>query len=104
MTTTTGPATVALDGQFSLSLGAARFLDPDTSSPRLLVFLRPLDLFSLWVSALIAIGLSVTGGITLGRAAIGAAAVSVVNVLPRLPGALSRCKALPEPGPDSRRR
>ena len=81
----------SLDGMFRLTLGVGRFLDPDTTSPLLVVFAGPLDLFSLWVTALVAIGLSVAGGITLSRAAIGAAVVwFVVNVLPRLYGALTQ--------------
>jgi hypothetical protein len=80
----------SLDGQFRLTLGPGRFLDPDTTSPLLLVFLGPLDLFSLWVSALAAIGLAAAGGIPLARAVIGGAAVWFAIVLPRLPGVLSQ--------------
>jgi Yip1 domain len=80
----------SLDGQFRLTFGPGRFLDPDTTSALLLAFVGPLDPFSLWVAALVAIGLSVTGGITLSRAAIGAAFVWFVSVLPRVPGAISQ--------------
>jgi hypothetical protein len=80
----------SLDGQFRLTLGPGRFLDPDTTSAVLLVFLGPLDLFTLWVTALVAIGFAATTGISLSRASIGAAFVWLVTVLPRLPGALSQ--------------
>jgi hypothetical protein len=70
--------------------GVGRFLDPETTSPMLLVFAGPLDVFSLWMTVLVAIGFAVTGGIPRSRAAIGAAVVWLVAALPRLPGALSQ--------------
>ena len=54
-----------LDGRFRLSLGPGRFLDPDTASPLLLAFVGRLDVFTLWITVLIAIGLAVTGRIPL---------------------------------------
>jgi hypothetical protein len=80
----------SLDGITRLSVGPARFLDPDTTSPMLLAWLGPLDLFTLWVTALLAIGLSVTGGISRRRAAVAAAMVWVASAVPRVLGALSR--------------
>jgi len=71
-----------LDGRFRLSLGPGRFLDPDTVSPLLLAFVGRLDLLTLWITVLIAIGLSVTGRIPLGRAAIAAALVWLIGGLP----------------------
>lgn len=67
--------TSGLDGRYRLQLGPARFLDPDTTSSLLLALLGRLDLFTLWVTVLLAIGLSVTGKISRGQAAIGAAIV-----------------------------
>lgn len=71
-----------LDGRFRLSLGPGRFLDPDTASPLLLAVVGRLDLFTLWVSALVAIGVCVTGRVTFGRAAMAAALVWLVGALP----------------------
>lgn len=71
-----------LDGRFRLSLGPGRFLDPDTASPLLLALVGRLDIFTLWITVLIAIGLSVTGRIPLGRAAIAAALVWFIGGLP----------------------
>lgn len=71
-----------LDGRFRLSLGPGRFLDPDTVSPMLLAFVGRLDLFTVWITVLIAIGLSVTGRIPLGRSAIAAALVWLIGGLP----------------------
>ena len=71
-----------LDGRFRLTLGPGRFLDPDTSSPLLLAFVGRMDLFTLWITVLVAIGLSITGRIPLGRAAIAAALVWLIGGLP----------------------
>jgi hypothetical protein len=77
-----------LNGRFRVSLGPGRFLDPDAVSPLLLAVVGRLDVFTLWVTALIAIGLCVTGRIPLGRAAIAAALVWVLGALPLIFGAL----------------
>lgn len=80
------PAT--LTGRFRLSLGLGRFLDPDSASPVLLALLGRVDLFTIWVTVLLAIGLSVTGRIPRSRAALAAALVWVLGALPQLMGAL----------------
>jgi hypothetical protein len=77
-----------LDSRYSLTLGLGRFLDPDTASPMLLALVGRIDVFTIWVTVLIAIGLAVTGKISRGRAAIGAAIVWLVGALPTIAGAL----------------
>ena len=77
-----------LDGRFRLSLGAGRFLDPDTVSPLLLAIVGRVDIITLWITLLVAIGLSVTGRIPLRRAAIAAAIVWLVGGLPLIIPAL----------------
>jgi hypothetical protein len=77
-----------LDHRYSLSLGPGRFLDPDTSSPLLIAIVGRLDVFTLWVTVLLAIGLAVTGKISRGKAAIAAAVVWVVGALPTIAAAL----------------
>jgi hypothetical protein len=77
-----------LDGRFRVSLGIGRFLDPDTVSPLLLAIVGRVDLITLWITALVAIGLSVTGRIPLGKAAIAAAIVWLVGGLPLIIPAL----------------
>ena len=47
----------ALDGRFRLSLGIGRFLDPDTVSPLLLAIVGRVDLITIWITVLVAIGL-----------------------------------------------
>lgn len=61
-----------LTGAMSLTLSPARFYDPATTSPYLLAILSRFDLFVIWATVLLAIGLAVTGRISKGRAAIAA--------------------------------
>ena len=71
-----------LDGHFRLSLGVGRFLDPDTVSPLLLALVGRIDVFTIWVTVLLAIGLSVTGGITRARAFMAAPLIWALGALP----------------------
>lgn len=71
----------SLDGRYRMSIGPARFLDPDTASPVLLAVLGRFDLFVLWVTVLLAIGLAVTGKISRAKAAFAAAIVWVLGGL-----------------------
>ncbi|MEP6573529.1 MAG: YIP1 family protein [Gemmatimonadota bacterium] len=77
-----------LNGRFSVSLGVGRFLNPDTANPLALAILGRVDVFTIWVTVLLAIGLSVTGRIPRSRAAIAAALIWVIGALPSIPGAL----------------
>ena len=77
-----------LNGRFKLSLGVGRFLDPDTASPVALAMLGRIDLFTIWVTVLLAIGLAVVGRIPRSKAAIAAVIVWFLGSLPQLMGAL----------------
>ncbi len=77
-----------LNSRYSLTLGLGRFFDPDTTSPILLGLIGRIDLFTIWITVLIAIGLAVTGKISRGKAAIAAAIAWLVGALPTLAGAL----------------
>ncbi len=77
-----------LNGRFRLSLGIGRFLDPDTASPLLLAIVGRMDLITIWITVLIAIGLCVTGRIPLRKAAIAAAIVWLIGGLPLILPAL----------------
>ena len=74
----------SFNGRWRVSLGVGRFLDPDTTSPALLSLLGRLDVFTIWVTVLLAIGLAVTGKIPRSRAAIAAAIVWVLGAVPLL--------------------
>jgi hypothetical protein len=65
--------------------GVGHFLNPDTTSPLLIALLSRLDVFTIWVTVLLAIGLHVTGSVPKARAY---AAGAIVWVLGALPGVL----------------
>ncbi len=77
-----------LNGRFKLSLGVGRFLDPDTASPVMLALLGRIDVFTIWVTVLLVIGLSVTGRIPRARAAVAGVLMWIVGAIPQLLGAL----------------
>lgn len=68
----------------SISISAGRFLDPDKANPLLLQLLTRIDLFTIWVTVLLAIGLYVTGRVTKGRAVVFGILIWVVGSLPAL--------------------
>ncbi|MDB4882300.1 MAG: Yip1 protein [Gemmatimonadetes bacterium] len=72
----------SMNGRYRISLGVGRFLDPDTTSPLLLAIVGRLDVFTIWITVLLAIGLAVTGRIPRGKAAIAAALVWLIGALP----------------------
>jgi hypothetical protein len=78
----------SLTSHFALQLGPARFLDYDSASPVVMAILGRCDLITLWSTALLAVGLSVTGRIPLARAAIAAGAVWLAGYILPLWGAL----------------
>lgn len=71
-----------------LSFSPARFVDPATTSPVVLQLLNRLDLFTIWVTVLLAIGLYVTGRVTKQKAVIGGVLFWLVGTIPALLGAL----------------
>jgi hypothetical protein len=77
-----------LNGQYRVTLSPARFLDPDTASPVLVALLGRIDLFTIWVTVLLAIGLAVVARIPRSRAAIAALVVWIIGSLPVVLGAL----------------
>ena len=64
-----------ITSRYSVSLSAARFLDPATTDSLLLKLAGQVDLFAIWTAVLLAIGLSVVGRVPLARAAIVAAVI-----------------------------
>jgi hypothetical protein len=73
-----------LNGPFRVSLGLGRFFDPDVASPLLLAVLGRVNLFTLWVTVLLAIGLAVTGKIPRARAMLAAAIIWILGGLPMM--------------------
>jgi len=77
-----------LTSRYSLTLGVGRFFDAEATSPMLLALIGRIDVFTIWVTILIAIGLAVTGKIPRGRAAIAAVVIWLVGALPSIASAL----------------
>jgi hypothetical protein len=73
--------TSTITSRLNFSLGVGRFLDPDTTPPVLLGLLARVDVFTIWVTVLIAIGLSVVGKIPMKKAALAAVVVWFVGAL-----------------------
>jgi hypothetical protein len=73
-----------LNSQLSISLSPARFMDPDTANPLIYGLLGRLDLITLWVTVLLAIGLYVTGKVSKERAVVFGILIWLVGSLPAL--------------------
>jgi hypothetical protein len=77
-----------LNSANSVAFNLARFMDPDHASPVLIALASRVDLFTIWVTVLLAIGLHVVGKIPKQQAGIAAAITWVVGALPAVFGAL----------------
>jgi Yip1-like protein len=73
-----------LNGPFRVSLGLGRFFDPDLVSPLLLAIVGRVNVFTIWVTILLAIGLAVTGKISRPRAFMAAVVVWILGALPMM--------------------
>lgn len=72
----------------SVLLGPARFMDPDHASPIAIALASRIDVFTIWVTVLMGIGIYVVGKLTKQQAIIVAAITWVIGGLPVLFGAL----------------
>jgi hypothetical protein len=77
-----------LTGLYSASVGPGFFLDATTTSPVIVALAGRLDLFTLWVTALLATGLHVTGKVPKAQAYVVAAVIWIIGALPSLFSAL----------------
>jgi len=66
----------------AVGFNIARFMDPDAASSLMIAFASRVDLFTIWVTVLLAIGLHVVGKIPKQQAAIVAVITWVVGALP----------------------
>jgi hypothetical protein len=76
-----------LNSMNAVGFNIARFMDPD-GGPLMIALAARVDLFTIWVTVLLAIGLHVVGKIPRRQAAIAAAITWVVGALPAVFGAL----------------
>jgi hypothetical protein len=72
----------------AVGFNLARFINPDTGSPVVIALASRVDLFTIWVTVLLAIGLYVVGKVPKEKAAIAAGITWVVGALPAVFGAL----------------
>jgi hypothetical protein len=73
-----------LNSRYKVSLGLGRFFDRETANPVVLALLGRIDLFTIWVTLLIVIGIKVMGRATTGQAVLGAVLVWLVGAIPML--------------------
>lgn len=71
-----------LNSMNSVGFNLARFMDPDQASAVLIALASRVDLFTIWVTVLLAIGIHVVGKIPKQQAAIVAAITWVIGALP----------------------
>ncbi|MDQ2667040.1 MAG: YIP1 family protein [Gemmatimonadota bacterium] len=71
----------SLNGMYRVSVGVGHFIDPDTASPIMLALVGRLDVFTIWVTVLLAIGLSVTGRIPRSKAAMAGVIIWFLGAL-----------------------
>ena len=72
----------ALKSRYSVSLGLGRLLDPDATGSPVLGMLGRVDLFTLWVTVLIGVGIKVMGRTTTGEAVTAAIIVYLLGAIP----------------------
>lgn len=77
-----------LNGIVKLSFSPARFLDLATAKPIVVQVLNRFDLFTIWVTILLAIGVYVTGRVSKQQATIAGVLFWIVGGIPALLGAL----------------
>jgi len=73
-----------LTGQLSISLSPARFFAPDQPNPLAYQFMGRLDVITIWITILLAVGLYVTGKVSKGRAVGFGIVVWLIGALPVL--------------------
>jgi hypothetical protein len=78
----------SLNSMNAVGFNLARFMDPDATSPVLIALASRVDLFTIWVTVLLAIGLHVVGKVAKKQAYIAAAITWLVGALPAVFGAL----------------
>lgn len=80
--------TTKFTSQHQLSFSPARFFDPVTTSPALLAILGRLDVFTLWTTVLLAIGLVAAGKVAKEKQVLAGATMWLLGSLPALLQAL----------------
>ena len=69
---------------FSLSASPARFMDADTANPKVFGLMGGLDVFSIWYTVVVAIGIATIAKVPPSKGYIAAFAVFVLGLLPAM--------------------
>lgn len=77
-----------INGMTRLSVGLGALFDPDKASPVLMALLVRVDVFTIWTTVLLAIGLHITGKVPKAQAYLAAVVVWFIGALPGVLGAL----------------
>ncbi len=77
-----------VNGVSRLTVGLGALFDPDKTSPVLMALLIRVDVFTIWETVLLAIGLQITGKVSRGNSYLAAAIVWCIGALPGVIGAL----------------
>ena len=80
--------TSSIDSVSKLTWSPARFMDPDTANPAVIGLLSRVDIFTIWVTILIGIGVAVVGKVARSRGYTAAAIVWGVPTVIALVGAI----------------
>jgi len=72
----------ALTGRHAVSLGLGRFLNPDTVAPALMALAIRVDLFTLWVTVLVMVGIAVMAKCSRELAVMAGVIVWLLGALP----------------------
>ncbi len=78
-----------LNSALAISLSPARFMDPETSNQLVYQLAGRVDLITIWVTILLAIGFAVTGKVSAGRAAVFGVLMWILGSLQAIRTALS---------------
>jgi hypothetical protein len=78
------------DSIYDVSIGLSRFVPREGTNPVLLALADRVDLFSIWIAVLVAIGVHVVAGTSKSRAYLLAAAFWLLGMLPALIPVLMR--------------
>ncbi len=78
-----------VSGGTSVSIGPARAFDPDTASTLIVGTLVRLDLFTLWITFLLAVGIRVVGKVPMSKALVAAGIIWLLGHIPTLFGAIA---------------
>lgn len=79
-----------LTSRLSVNIGVGRLLDPATTNAYVQALAGRVDVFTLWCTVLIAIGIKVIARVSTGRAVAGAAIIWLLGAIPVLWQAMSQ--------------